>query len=333
MSDKSKNSCLEFSIIIPIYNVERYLKKCVESVLSQTVQNYEIILVDDGSPDNCGIICDHLAQENNRIKVIHKENGGLSSARNAGINIANGKYLIFLDSDDYWDDKNALYNISNQLEETDADVLVFPAKRYYEENNKYTYILNLEVDRKQVTNNDKFSAIKYLLENNIYRAAAWNKVVRKSIVDKYAMRYKEGYLSEDMEWCGDLLIYAKRFDFYKNPFYVYRQQRVGSITKDKSEKLVADKIYMCEKGLNQAINESNSIMGNLLASYYAYEYSVSLGVSGNVKNRELLIKMKSLQRLLKYDICAKVKKVSRLKKIVGYEMTRKILCLFIKIKR
>lgn len=90
----------KISIIIPIYNVEKYLKRCIDSIVNQTYKNTEIILVNDGSPDNCGEICDEYAKIDSRIKVIHKENGGLSSARNAGIDISSGEYIMFVDSDD-----------------------------------------------------------------------------------------------------------------------------------------------------------------------------------------------------------------------------------------
>lgn len=147
------------------------------------------------------------------------------------------------------------------------------------------------------------------------------------------MRFKDGYLSEDMDWCGDLLLYAQRFDFYDNPFYAYRQQRNGSITAGKAEKLISDKLYMCEKGYRQALKLEDKEKTELLASYYAYEYSVLLGVSSGVKNKELLSKVKNLQILLNYDISRKVKKVKKLKKYIGYSLTRRALCFFVKIKK
>lgn len=98
----------KFSVIIPIYKVEQYLEECVDSVLRQNYSNYEIILVDDGSPDSCPIICDKYAEEFDHIKVIHKKNGGLSDARNVGLDISTGEYVIFLDSDDYWEEKDFL---------------------------------------------------------------------------------------------------------------------------------------------------------------------------------------------------------------------------------
>ncbi|WP_227166600.1 glycosyltransferase, partial [Enterococcus faecium] len=111
----------EISIIVPVYKVEKYLRKCVDSILAQTFTDFEVILVDDGSPDNSGKICDEYAEKDNRVRVIHKENGGLSSARNAGIDVARGKYLGFVDSDDYIDED--MYEILYEnLKIHDADI-------------------------------------------------------------------------------------------------------------------------------------------------------------------------------------------------------------------
>lgn len=323
----------EFSVIIPVYNVEKYLKTCVDSILCQTYYDFEIVLVDDGSRDHSGDLCDEIGKANTCVKVVHKKNGGLSSARNAGLEVATGKYVVFVDSDDYWDDRTALEHFHQNLAQTDADLLVFPAKRFYEEEKRFTYILNLNVDRSKVIDTNVKQAIRYLLENNIYRAAAWNKVVKKAVIDAHRMRFKEGYLSEDMDWCGNLLLYCHRFDFYANPLYVYRQQRRGSITSGKTEKLVADKIYMCNKGYEQAMTLRDPAAKELLASYYAYEYAVMLGVSAGIRDKNILQQMKKLQVLLQYDISKKVKKVNRMKKIVGYPLTRLALCFFVKIKK
>ncbi|MDU2552528.1 MAG: glycosyltransferase family 2 protein, partial [Staphylococcus epidermidis] len=113
----------EISIIVPVYNVENYLKKCVESILSQTFTDFELLLVDDGSTDSSGEMCDELKRLDERIKVIHKENGGLSSARNAGIDVAKGKYLTFVDSDDYIDTHMLEVLYKNMVHE-DADLSI-----------------------------------------------------------------------------------------------------------------------------------------------------------------------------------------------------------------
>ena len=123
------------SVIIPIYKVEKYLRKCIDSVLNQTYQDFEIILVDDCSPDNCPKICDEYAKTDGRIKVIHKENGGVSSARNAGIKIANGEYLSFIDSDDSVEE-NFLQILVEGLENNGADLCTTKHKKVFENSNE-----------------------------------------------------------------------------------------------------------------------------------------------------------------------------------------------------
>lgn len=115
------------SVIIPVYKVEKFLHRCVDSVINQTYKNLEIILIDDGSPDNCGNICDEYAKKDTRIKVIHQENQGLSGARNSGLNIAKGEYIYFIDSDDYIK-KNTL---ENMIKYSEKDILILYQEQQY----------------------------------------------------------------------------------------------------------------------------------------------------------------------------------------------------------
>ena len=121
----------KISIIVPVYNVEKYLEKCVRSILAQTFTDFELILVDDGSPDSSGAMCDQFAEQDQRVKVIHKENGGLSDARNAGIEIATGEYLGFVDSDDYIADD--MYELLYTNIVKDADLSICGIYDVYEE--------------------------------------------------------------------------------------------------------------------------------------------------------------------------------------------------------
>ena len=113
----------QISIIVPVYNVEPYLHKCIDSILAQTFTDFECILIDDGSPDNCPAICDEYATKDNRIILLHQKNAGVSAARNAGLNIAKGEWIGFVDSDD-WIEKNALELLYNKQRETSADIII-----------------------------------------------------------------------------------------------------------------------------------------------------------------------------------------------------------------
>ena len=115
---------IKLSFIVPIYNVEPYLRKCVDSLLAQDYSDYEIILVDDGSPDGCPKICDEYAAAHKNVRVVHRPNGGLSAARNSGIEVAKGEYICFVDSDDYWE-PNVIGRLMEQIERDDLDVLRF----------------------------------------------------------------------------------------------------------------------------------------------------------------------------------------------------------------
>ena len=126
------------SVIVPVYKVEKYLRECVDSILAQTYTNLEIILVDDGSPDNCGKICDEYAQNDSRIKVIHQENGGLSAARNAGLDIATGKYIGFVDSDDYAE-LNMFEELHKRIIENNADLSICGVKKFGMESRCFFY--------------------------------------------------------------------------------------------------------------------------------------------------------------------------------------------------
>ena len=135
---------MKISVVIPVYSVAKYLPECVNSVLNQSYEHIEIILVDDGSADESPAICEHYATSYPNVKVIHKENGGLSDARNQGIKSATGEYIAFLDGDDFWDDQEALVQLVERLNITGADVLNFCFKKYFEDTQeKIPYFSNV----------------------------------------------------------------------------------------------------------------------------------------------------------------------------------------------
>ena len=220
------------SVIVPIYNVEKYLNRCVDSIINQTYKNLEIILVDDGSPDNCGKICDEYAKKDKRIKVIHKKNGGLSDARNAGIDLAKGKYIGFVDSDDYIE-KDMYSYLYNLVLENNAQISIC---NWYEVNE------NERID-KNIKFNDftigKDRAIEMLIQDKIIKNYAWNKLYDISLFKKYDIRYPYGRKMEDVGTTYKLFYYSKKIAIGNKPEYNYII-RSNSIMNSKNFQFYVD---------------------------------------------------------------------------------------------
>ena len=187
---------INISVIVPVYKVEKYLPKCIDSLLSQTIQNIEIILVDDGSPDNSGAICDEYAAKDSRIKVIHKQNGGLGSARNAGLEIAKGDYVSFIDSDD-WIEEDYLSAMYNQAVKYSLDIVVGGVAVDFTNENR-TEILNYGED-KVYTSKDNIGLIFQDLTEKRLANYAWNKLYcREFLTENQFLFDKQGMPAEDL---------------------------------------------------------------------------------------------------------------------------------------
>lgn len=182
------------SVIVPVYKVEKTLDRCLESLINQTYKNLEIILVDDGSPDNCGKMCDDWQKRDSRIKVVHKGNGGLGDARNRGLDIATGEYVAFVDSDDTV--RQDTYEIAVNSINRDADILIFGMNITDPQGVNPDRSLGFDFELR--TNEDwKLNGVKFL--DSWYAVVAWNKLYRKAIIDKYSLRFETlRTISEDV---------------------------------------------------------------------------------------------------------------------------------------
>lgn len=208
------------SIIVPIYNVDKYIVRCVESLLNQTYSNLEIILVDDGSPDNCPQLCDEYAKKDNRIKVIHKKNGGLSDARNAGMKVATGEYISFIDSDDYiaLDFFETLYNT---MITENSDVVECSVVKFYEDNHFDDYN-----DDFSINNFNTIDGLSALISENPFHQHVWNKLYKADLV--LDVPFAVGKLNEDEFWTYQVFGRAKKVTkIYKTMYYYF--QRGSSI--------------------------------------------------------------------------------------------------------
>ena len=217
----------KISIIVPVYKVEKYLHKCIDSILSQTFKDFELILVDDGSPDNCGKICDEYAKRDNRIVVVHKENGGLGSARNRGIDIARGDYIGFVDSDDWIeiDMYEVLYNICDTY---DCDIA------------NCSSIIHFK-DRTQINGGHKLTihtreeAMKTMLEGKLYDEVVWTKLIKRELLDE--LRFNENIIYEDTDFTYKVIDKADSIGCIGEAKYNYIK-REGS-TMDKAIKNIS----------------------------------------------------------------------------------------------
>lgn len=203
------------SIIIPCYKVEKYLSQCIESIISQTYHNLEIILVDDGSPDNCGRICDDYAKRDNRIKVIHKKNGGLSDARNVAIDLATGEYITFVDSDDYIsaDYVETLYNLCHKYQ---CKVSVASFQAFHEDSGP-VLLSNKEYHEDCQS---AIEAIEQMFYQEKFDTAAWAKLYHRSLFNT-GIRYPKGLLYEDLPTTYLLMAGADKIAFCNRIIYYY----------------------------------------------------------------------------------------------------------------
>ena len=204
------------SVIVPVYKVENVLHYCIDSILNQTYKDFELILVDDGSPDRCPKICDDYAEKDSRIKVVHKKNGGLSDARNAGMAVATGKYISFIDSDDYVSDDffECLLDVMNK---ENSDIAECSVVKFYEDN-RFDEIS----DDLSVKTYDTQDAMSALIAENPFHQHVWNKLYKTELVKD--IPYAVGKLNEDEFWTYQVFGRANKVSKLNKTMYYYFQR-------------------------------------------------------------------------------------------------------------
>ena len=235
----------KISVIVPVYKVEDYLKRCIDSIINQTYRNLEIILVDDGSPDKCGDICDEYAGKDNRIKVIHKSNGGLSDARNKGIEVATGEYIGFVDSDD-WIESTMYERLLNLIKKYNADIAIGGVADVLVDNDAETIVKTSDFGCQDPFVVDKKEAMKRYFYGSW---SAWDKLYDANLFDN--IRFPVGEINEDEAIVLDILDQCKYICYTSEIFYHY-MKHVGSnsiTSSDFSIKKLAWENH-CKKNLS-----------------------------------------------------------------------------------
>ena len=271
------------SVIIPIYKVEPYLRQCVDSVICQSYKNLEIILVDDGSPDNCPKICDEYAQQDSRVKVIHKPNGGLSDARNAGIEIATGEYLSFVDSDDLIHIRMIEILMKPLIENKDLKMSVCQSLKFYDCD---------IIDINQAIRPTEIVDYRFFLTKNLW-ATAWCKIYQRKLFKD--IRYPVGRIHEDEFTTYKIYYEAKKFAYTDSQLHFYRQ-REGSIMDSMTIKRLVD-VHDALKGQVEFFWEKNEYLmySNFLSRFVLF-------YSKNIRYEKVIIGSDNLFKLWKTEI-------------------------------
>lgn len=263
-------NCPLISIIVPVYQVEKYLKKCVCSIISQTYRNLEVILVDDGSTDNCPALCNQFQVDDNRIKVIHQKKGGLSHARNVGLKFATGDFISFVDSDD-WLEPNMYKVLMTALMQTNADIAV--CDRYIETEN--TTSNPSKVKSGEIKLYSPEEALRMIIKDeNILHDTVWNKLYVRKVLSN--INFPDGKIHEDILWTAKVVGNSRLLVCISSPLY-HHLHRSDSLSqnKDLTIRRILDKIQMVKQRL-EYIQEHYPALEKLaimkFQNMYCYEY-------------------------------------------------------------
>lgn len=319
---------MKISFILPVYKVESYLRECVESITCQTYRNIEIILVDDGSPDGCPALCDKLATEDERIYVLHKPNGGLSDARNAGLKVATGDYVVFVDSDDKWIGERSLEKLVEFIKSyQDCQFYGFNCQYYYPETNIYNkWIPYKDNILKPVSGSTAMCS--FVASGTMPMSSCLKLINRQWIIDVH-ITFKVGQIAEDVPWFINLLDTCDKCVFVNDYVYAYRQNRAGSITASGGEKSFNSLLNIVKRELDLIDGRSFTMEAkDALLSFLAYELSVMISSTCYLPKEKRAPARKELKHLcwlFRYTQNPKVRMVSRMYNLFGYAVTERVL--------
>lgn len=319
-----------FSIIIPVYNVEAYLDKCIKSILCQTFKDFEIILIDDGSTDASGEICDRYDNHKN-IKVFHQKNHGSSSARNKGLEIAKGKFVIFIDSDDYWINSNGLQLISERIHQYNNDVVLFREKEVYIYNKNKEYV-HKPFDLDMFVGRSKLSILTYLYSSQTFPGATWIFAVKRSLIIENNMRFPEGVSAEDIGWINNILINCSSLGAINEVIYAYVQDRNGKITGSPKLSGVQGSVLAMKEWLSS--DKLELCLPITMRMAHLYWVQVLAYAALNKSDRKMIREeVKNCSKILNYSGLKKDKFLKYFLKIFGFYYTGKLLFIGFKFRR
>jgi len=321
------------SFVIPVYNVEKYLEQCLSSILQQCDDRCEVVMIDDGSRDGSPAICDRFCQLYNNAKVVHIPNGGNSAARNMGVDLAEGKYICFVDSDDYIDSE-AVAKMLAWMEEQEADICFLETDKVFPDGR--TVSLGEGIVNAKLRGKTREWVLAYMATCSKYPGGPCAKLIRREFLLKNNIRFPaDRRLCEDLFYMLDIYMAAESFDALNFPYYYYRQNVAGSITSTVTPRYYFDKArfvsYVVEE-FCQGRKPKDSIAESTL-SFAAYEYSILvwhlLCMTGEEEKKAYEF-LQEYRWVLKYGKSKKTKLVHAVVSMLGLRLTARVMDVYMR---
>lgn len=290
-----------FSVIVPVYNTEQFLNQCIDSILKQTFRNFELLLVNDGSSDSSVAICQLYQKIDDRVVLLHQENGGASSARNNGIRNAKGDYLIFVDSDDFIESDNLFHELHLSINKNNSDVILYGGKNYNVTSSSYSVSrgsYNLAI----INEFNFIQTLEYLVQQKLFPGSAWVYTAKASIIKEKNIFFRTNIIAEDIDWNTKIFSSISSIDALNDVYYIYRKNQVNSVTGNAGVKGVDSILLIIEEWMPKLQSESK-LVNNLLLQNLAYYYFTSLVLYSKISNNDksnLNIRMKKCFAVTKY---------------------------------
>jgi len=316
----------KYSIVIPVYNVEKYISECLESLIAQN-KPMEVILVDDGSTDGSGKICDEYAEKYEWIKVIHNDNTGPGKARNVGAREANGDFLMFVDSDDYISD-----GFFEKFETSDsdfgADIIFFEMFKAFENGEKVSMAQGLQKDK--LFKKDKSVVYEHISCCSKFPASPCGKLINLGFYKESGIKMPEDIISEDVDWSLELILKANSFDFFEEGFYYYRQLGC-SRSSAGHENAVRDALMIIDKW-DKLLRENE--YKEYFYCFLAYQYAMIfpfVGALDGKKRKAYAKEMKKFRYLLNFGKTKKLKAIKWAVKLLGVKLASRLLYMYVRM--
>ena len=303
------------SVVIPVYNTEKYLDKCIESILTQKYNELELILIDDGSTDGSPKICDYYSEIDSRVRTFHQKNCGAASAVNTGISLSKGEYIVVVDCDDYID--GSLLDEVNKLTNDTPDLIIYRFCKF-DDNAVYNESFNFDGIRNDENIDEK---IKQLVKHDAFYCSWWSKAVRRSFLVDNEILINPDLFVCDIDWYYRVILKAKTLKMVNKPLYFYRQ-REGSVTAECKIRSLEDSVYTISNitsALSDDKNETNKkdAILNATAKNYCNTLLLYFRIKDKKKKRYYNY-LRSNRWLLHYDMNPRVRTINRLYKTVGF---------------